>query len=318
MAGLATVSGKPFYGTDMVWDNGEFPYRIPIKFLNVLNKDQRIPILGEVRDILMSEWGPKYGWGMLNQQIIQDNGAQTLIKTITVQPNALKQIEANLDELLEDAKQQRETPAKKIVIREQPPKTQMKEKEEQQSEEPESNEEGSLHSQAEHALIKIGKATGCKVCIALNDKSKLFQGKPLSEQCLKSLPNFGLNEEATRRIGLIDIIWVINNSPVCAFEIETTTSVYSGLLRMSDLLSVVPSLKIKLYIVAPRIRQDKVRSEITRPTFQKIGLNEYCRFIPIEELNKLLSRIEGLQGHIQPTIIDTIAVTFEDEKTETY
>ena len=82
---------------------------------------------------------------------------------------------------------------------------------------------------------------------------------------------------------------------------------------MSDLLSVVPSLKINLYIIAPKNRQDKVRSEITRPTFQKIGLNEYCKFIPIEELSKLLSRVEGLQGHIQPSIIDTIATGFEEE-----
>jgi hypothetical protein len=82
---------------------------------------------------------------------------------------------------------------------------------------------------------------------------------------------------------------------------------------MSDLLSVVPSLKINLYIVAPKSRQDRVRAELTRPTFQKIGLNEYCKFIPMEELHKLLSRVEGLQGHIQPTIVDTIATGFEEE-----
>jgi len=82
---------------------------------------------------------------------------------------------------------------------------------------------------------------------------------------------------------------------------------------MSDLLSVVPSLNIKLYIIAPKEREAKVRFEINRPTFQKIGLNEYCKFIPIEELNKLLPRVEGLQGHIQPSIIDTIAIAFEEE-----
>jgi hypothetical protein len=36
--------------------------------------------------------------------------------------------------------------------------------------------------------------------------------------------------------------------------------------------------------------------------------------IPIEELSKLLSRVEGFQGHIQPTIIDTIAKGFGEEK----
>jgi len=135
----------------------------------------------------------------------------------------------------------------------------------------------------------------------------------LGEGCLKSLPNLGLSEEATRRISLIDIIWIRQNAPVCAFEVETTTSIYSGLLRMADLLSVVPALNIKLFIIAPNERQEKVMSELTRPTFRKIGLNDFCKFIPMEELDNLLHRVEGLQGHIQPTILDTIAIEVEEE-----
>ncbi|MBC7219773.1 MAG: hypothetical protein H5T49_06580, partial [Hadesarchaea archaeon] len=115
------------------------------------------------------------------------------------------------------------------------------------------------------------------------------------------------------RISLIDIIWIRQNAPVCAFEVETTTSIYSGLLRMSDLISVVPALRIKLYIVAPKERQERVRAELTRPTFQKLGLNDFCKFIPLEDLNALLDRVEGLRGHVQPTIVDTIAVGFEEE-----
>ncbi len=45
LAGYAVVSGKPFHSTDKVWDNGLFPYRIPIKFAHVLTKDNRVPIL---------------------------------------------------------------------------------------------------------------------------------------------------------------------------------------------------------------------------------------------------------------------------------
>lgn len=308
LAGFATVAGKPFHSTDIVWDNGLFPYRIPIKFVHVLKRDQRVPILGEVRDTLTSTWGPKYGWGILTQSILQDKQAETLIKTIVSRPNSLTQIESDLTTILEEAKQERNLLSKRMKR----PKRKT-EKSLPSTEEFESKEEESLHSQIESALIKLGKATGCSVCIASNDRNRTYQGKTLGEECLKSLPNFGLNEEAVRRISLIDVIWTIKNSPVCAFEVETTTSIYSGLLRMSDLLSVVPSLKISLYIVAPKNRQDKVRSEVTRPTFQKIGLNEYCKFIPLEELLKLLSKIEGFQGHIQPTIIDTIATAFEEE-----
>jgi hypothetical protein len=38
---------------------------------------------------------------------------------------------------------------------------------------------------------------------------------------------------------------------VRAFEVEHTTAIYSGLLRMADLLSLVPNMDIKLHIVAP-------------------------------------------------------------------
>jgi hypothetical protein len=89
----------------------------------------------------------------------------------------------------------------------------------------------------------------------------------------------------------------------CAFEIETTTSIYSGLLRMSDLLAEVPAIKIDLFIVAPKERQEKVMGELARPTFSKLGLSEYCRFIASEELEALSKRVHGLSGHIQPSLL---------------
>jgi hypothetical protein len=82
---------------------------------------------------------------------------------------------------------------------------------------------------------------------------------------------------------------------------------------MSDLLSVVPALNIKLFIVAPKDRQGKVSRELTRPTFQKIGLSEFCRFIPAEELGPLLTKVRGLEGHVNPGVIDTIAVDLEED-----
>jgi hypothetical protein len=85
---------------------------------------------------------------------------------------------------------------------------------------------------------------------------------------------------------------------------------------MSDLLAVVPALNIQIYIVAPRERQKKVFAELVRPTFSKIGLSEYCRYIPTEDLSELIGRVKGFGGHIQPTILDTIAIPLEDEEDE--
>jgi len=309
LAGLAEVAGKTFESKAMVWDNDIFPYRIPIKFIHALVKEQRVQLLGEVRDALTSAWGPRYGWGILNQQVLENDPADTIIRAIRSHPNGLAEIESNIEQLLQEAKQEREIVSVKKKLKCLPPTREVP----FPVEEFETKEEESKHSQAQSALIKLGKVTGCSVWIAPNDRNRLFRGKPLGEECLKDLPNLGLGYEATRQISLIDIIWIRQNAPVCAFEVETTTSIYSGLLRMSDLLSVVPALKVKLYIVAPKERQDRVKAELTRPTFQKVGLNDFCKFIPSEELNNLLSRVEGLEGHIQSTIIDKIAIGFEEE-----
>ncbi len=307
-AALAEVTGKPFQSKQKVWDKDLYPHRIPIKFLHVLSMNQRIPLLGEVRDTLTSAWGARYGWGILNQQVLTDTAAETIIKAIRLRPNSFPEIESNIEQLLAEAKQQEDILPKEKRKRGHPRKEVLEAEEVFVT-----KEEASAHSKAQATLIRLGKITGCSVWIASNDRRRPFQGKPLGEGCLKSLPNLGLSEEATRRISLIDTIWIRQNAPVCAFEVETTTSIYSGLLRMADLLSVVPALNIKLFIIAPNERQDKVMAELSRPTFRKIGLNDFCKFIPMEELDNLLHRVEGLEGHVQPSIVDTIAIEVEEE-----
>jgi hypothetical protein len=81
---------------------------------------------------------------------------------------------------------------------------------------------------------------------------------------------------------------------------------------MSDFLALVPLLKLELFIVAPKERRGKTMEELDRPTFRKIGLSDYCRFISISDLEKLLEKVSDLRGHIQPSLLDTVAVALED------
>ena len=309
LSGYAQVSGKPFQSNEKVWDNGLFPYRIPLEFKHVLAPIDRIPILGDIRDILVSQWGNSYGWGILNQRVISFSAAEKIINAFISHPNALTDTKSNLEDLLLVAEQERKNnqtteKAKRIS----PSKV-----EGEPALETFSSQEDSAHTQTQNALIRLGRITGCAVWVASNDRNRSFHGKTLGDQCIKQLPNLGLSDEATRKISLIDVIWIKQNAPVCAFEVETTTSIYSGILRMSDLISVVPALNVKLYIVAPRERQDKVGIELTRPTFKRIGLNDFCKFIPLEDLNDLLSKVEGFGGHIQPSIVEKIAIGYGEK-----
>ena len=312
VAGLAEITGEPYVSKDKVWDNGIFPYRIPIKMTHAMLRDNRPPILGQIRDVLTSAWGTVYGWGIRNQQLLQDKAAETIVSIIQSQPNELPTIQAKLEEIIGEAKLTRSVKAAAPKG-----KRGRKKKVEAQVEANDTvtatKQEVSEHIKAQSNLIQLGKIVGCSIWIAANDRNRPYKGKSLGEGCLQSLPNLGLSVEATKRISYIDVIWVRQNAPVCAFEVETSTSIYSGLLRMSDLLALVPALNMKLFIVAPKDRQDKVMSELVRPTFQKIGISEYCRFIDIEDLYSLLAKVDDLQGHIQPSIVDTIAVEVENE-----
>jgi len=313
IAGIAKVSGKPFKSNESVWDNGLFPHRIPIKFTHLILPENRPPVLGQIRDALMSSAaGASYGMYILNQTLLPDGPADTILQVINSKQNDLNAIGRNLDHYLGIAKNDQEQPEKTIA---QPADTASNGSVPPlEAEDKSSDTEDSIHSKYQNLLVMLGKITGCSVWIASNDQKKTFEGKPISQECLSSFPNLGgLNEEAIKRIKLIDVIWIRGNAPVAAFEVEITTAVYSGLLRMSDLLAEVPSLKIDLYIVAPRNKQSKVFGELSRPTFRKIGLNEYASFIPGEELEDLLSKVKDLAGHVAPSILNKIAVALADD-----
>jgi hypothetical protein len=316
LAALAEVAGPPFESQDKVWDNGVFPYRVPLRFLHVLAPKHRPPILGDVRDALMKQWGTKYGFRILNQEVLESPGSDDVVKAFSAGPNALDDFQQTLSERLEEARLRRAQSAqvekprrgRPRKVPDQAPQRDVLE------DRTESTKESSAHTKTQSELVMLGRITGSSVWIASNDQRRQYAGRSLAEDCLKKLPRMGLSDEAAKRISLIDVIWINQNSPAAAFEIETTTSIYSGLLRMSDLLSVVPALNIKIYIVAPRERQNKVLSELGRPTFRKIGLSEYCRYVSSEDLSDLLAKVKGFDGHIQPSILDKIAVSLEEEE----
>lgn len=326
IAGLAEVSGTAFQSQERVWDNGLFPNRITIKFKYIFDKEHRPNILGNIREALVSAWTTRYGWGILNQNLLEDSNAEIIIKEIKSRQPQNEEIKDNLDLLLLDEKAKRESVLQKVKEidsngkkRGRPKKQDEKPFEKpleilEQITEPLTQKEESLHSKAQYLLAKVGQIVGCKNFIASNDRKRTFNKIDLGQLSVSTLPNLGLNNEATNRISLIDVIWLKQNAPMCAFEVETSTSVYSGLLRMSDLIAVVPALNIKLYIVAQEERRNKVLSELSRPTFRKIGLNDYCEFISIEDLDELLNKIENLSGHIHPSILDTIAVGLEEDE----
>jgi hypothetical protein len=121
---------------------------------------------------------------------------------------------------------------------------------------------------------------------------------------------------ANRTIELIDVLWLRGNSIVAAFEVESTTSVYSGLLRMADLITMQPNINIPLYIVAPGERQNKVIQEVNRPTFANLShpMSELCRFIAFTTLRERVNQVAPVVRYLKPDFLDELAESCEVEE----
>lgn len=154
-------------------------------------------------------------------------------------------------------------------------------------------------------LSQIGEKLGFKIWLPRSDISRVLKiWKPENESLLEDLP-LVFDDTTLKTIRNIDILWIKRRSIVRAFEVEDTTSIYSGILRMADLLSLQPMLDIKIHIVAPNSRRDAVFQQITRPVFavmEKGPLSELCSYISYDSIYEL-SKERRLE-HMTDTILD--------------
>lgn len=133
---------------------------------------------------------------------------------------------------------------------------------------------------------------------------------------LKGVLPLQFDEATTKTIEYIDVLWLKGNAIVAAFEVESTTSIYSGLLRMSDLIAMQPNLSIPLYLVAPDERRDKVFVEVNRPTFKRLSppLVDVCRYIPFSTLVARLEKAAGFIKYLKPEFLEELSEVCEVEE----
>ncbi len=174
----------------------------------------------------------------------------------------------------------------------------------------------SLHTQAQWLLASIGKAFGCKIWIAANDHGKQWNGQRLGDMAMPTLPSLGIGNAAAEKIvRLIDVLWIKStNHVVAAFEVEHSTSIYSGLLRMADLTVLSPNISVPLYIVAPEQRLDKVRRQLSRPSLQALELHERCGFFSVKALVEQAEHIKKWAK--DPDSIDKLAEYVQESDEE--
>lgn len=114
-------------------------------------------------------------------------------------------------------------------------------------------------SQVQALLARCGEIMGFRVWLPKSDRSAVFrEWQPAETTMLQHLP-LNYDETTLKTIEQIDVLWLKGRSIVRAFEVEHTTAIYSGILRMADLLALQPNMDIKLHIVAPQTRKEGFR-----------------------------------------------------------
>jgi type II restriction enzyme len=142
------------------------------------------------------------------------------------------------------------------------------------------------HTEVQGWLRDLGRALGFTVWVASNDRNRPYAGGRLADGCLDALPGALDQSAGADAIRLIDVLWVdaAARQVAAAFEVEHTTSIYSGIVRMLDLALGLPDSKAQaLFLVAPDDREDDVRAQLRRPAFSRV-LDLDVRYIPYGEL----------------------------------
>jgi hypothetical protein len=296
--GVLEVVSPPFMDKTRRWEDDVFPCRVRTQLIVGLAADHAVPII-EIKDQLSifehlknpNAWtaslrGSPSKWSTSDGQAVYAAVMEAKKNPVArpIDPRKLKALD--IQAIGENG----------VTV---PPRT---------------SADNKIHTEMQWLLLKLGSDMGLDVWVARNDRGREWAGQRFSEltRLRKELP-LQFDEATNKTIELIDVLWLRGNAIVAAFEIEATTSIYSGLLRMSDLISMQPNLNIPLFLVAPDERRQKVFIEVNRPTFFRLSppMAEICRYIPFSALSAHIQKAEPYVRYLKPEFLDELSEACE-------
>ena len=158
------------------------------------------------------------------------------------------------------------------------------------------------HHEMQGWLRDLGLALGFDVWIASNDRSRAYGGGQLGDGCLATLAADGV--KAAESVRLIDVIWMERESRrfAAAFEVEHSTSIHSGIVRMLDLALGSPlGNGCSLFLVAPDGRREEVAQQLHRPAFMRVA-ELGIRYLPYSELRQYREPMARFGSGLKPLL----------------
>lgn len=309
--GILEVSSEAFKDSTPIWKDSDFPCRVKVKPIVALTPETAVPVqdlrgsLSMFQNITSpSAWtghfrGSPAKWKASDGEIVVNALMEANSNPVTrpVDPSKLarwpKALKTKIGSVTVPDTEEETEPITTMA------------------------KEPTAHTEIQWLLLKLGSDMGFSVWVARNDRGREYDGKRFVElPNLKTELPLQFDEATNKTIELIDVLWLKGNAIVAAFEIESTTSIYSGLLRMSDLIAMQPNLNIPLYLVAPDERRDKVFTEVNRPTFSRLSpkLSKICRYIPFSDLRKSIVQIATVVRYLKPEFLIELSESCEIEE----
>jgi hypothetical protein len=151
-----------------------------------------------------------------------------------------------------------------------------------------------VHTEIQAKLRDIGLYEGFDVWVA--DRGVQWSGGFLGDDCLAELPVIATNRTRVAMRG-IDVIWFRKGAghPERFFEVEHSTSVYSGLLRFNDVMIDFPIAKAFIVGDGEKTR-NKFKREISRRTFEHSGLRSVTQFLHYAEIRETWRKYQDVGG----------------------
>jgi len=151
------------------------------------------------------------------------------------------------------------------------------------------------HLQIQIALVEIGRQLGFRTWVARNDQGITYGKKKVGELdgVVANLEKESLLKPWDGAINAamhIDCIWFRNGQFMPAvMEVENSTGVISGLVRMKELQDQIPKFPTRWVVVAPDEDRKKVMRETNKQQFHNLN-TMYFPYSAVDELYALCQK----------------------------
>ncbi len=156
------------------------------------------------------------------------------------------------------------------------------------------------HIRMQWKLARLGIKAGERVWVPVGDQLKLRQAYEFGSFDPEFAAGIDLPHSYVENI---DVVWKQEFRIGAAYEIENSTSIYSGLLRFADLNIVSPNTLYPMFVVAPRDRKNRLREQLRRPTFRRLELDRKVRFLAYETIDEIDEFFSGSESGLSVDLI---------------